>query len=154
MLRAPKECAFTNDLLRLARLYRGEIDRALARHGLSEARALAVLYVARLGDGVRHGVLAESLGIEGPSLVRLLDQLCASGLVERRDDPNDGRAKTLHLTRSGRALVKVIEPAANELRARLLAEVSDKDLAATLRVFTVFERALKAAQTRPKKGGR
>jgi hypothetical protein len=64
-------------LLRLARIYRREVNRALAEHGLSDAKALPVLHIARAGGGLRQGVLAEELGVEGPSLVRILDQLCA-----------------------------------------------------------------------------
>lgn len=139
------ERTFTGSLLRLARIYRREVNRALAAHGLSDAKALPVLHIARAGGGLRQGVLAEELGVEGPSLVRILDQLCQSGLVERRDDPTDKRAKTLHLTAEGQALAVEVENAVQGLRARMLAEVSDEDLAATLRTFAAFEAALDAA---------
>ncbi|MBO9706811.1 MAG: MarR family transcriptional regulator [Caulobacter sp.] len=139
------ERVFTGSLLRLARIYRREVNRALAEHDLSDARALPVLHIARSGGGMRQGHLAEELGVEGPSLVRILDQLCAAGLVERRDDPKDGRAKTLHLTAEGEALAEVVEAAVQELRHRLLASVSDEDLAATVRTFAAFEALLEAA---------
>jgi MarR family transcriptional regulator for hemolysin len=145
-----EERAFTGALLRLTRIYRREVDRTLARHGLSEARALAVLQIARLGEGLRQGALAEELGIEGPSLVRLLDQLCAVGLVERRDDTSDRRAKTLHLTDAGRTLAAVIERTLDGLRTELLAKISHEDLAAALRLFGAFESALEASQDRPR----
>ncbi|EJL27522.1 transcriptional regulator [Caulobacter sp. AP07] len=148
MLHDPRtldERAFAGGLLRLARIYRREIDRALAEHGLSDARAMPVLQIARAGGGMRQGVLAEELGVEGPSLVRILDQVCAAGLVERRDDPKDRRAKTLHLTPEGQALAAVVEDAVQEVRARLLAGVGDADLAATVRTFAIFEAALEAA---------
>jgi MarR family transcriptional regulator for hemolysin len=148
--RTPDERAFTASLLRLARIYRRETDKALAEHGISDARALPVLHIARLGDGVRQGVLAEELGVEGPSLVRILDQLCAASLVERREDPNDGRAKTLHLSAEGRELAAVIETQLDALRKGFLSGVVDADLAATLRVLGHFETALDAAQRRPR----
>jgi MarR family transcriptional regulator for hemolysin len=143
------ERTFTGALLRLARIYRREVNRALAEHDLSDARALPVLHIARSGGGMRQGHLAEELGVEGPSLVRILDQLCAAGLVERRDDPKDGRAKTLHLTAEGDALAVVVEDAVQELRTRLLATVSPEDLAATVRTFAAFEAALDAAASGP-----
>ena len=138
------ERTFTGSLLRLARIYRREVNRALAEHGLSDAKALPVLHIARAGGGLRQGVLAEELGVEGPSLVRILDQLCAANLVERRDDPNDRRAKTLHLTPEGEALAVVVENAVQGVRTRVLAGVSDVNLATTLRAFTAFETALDA----------
>ena len=82
--RAADMRSLTSGLLRLAHVYRREVNRCLARHGLSDSRALPVLQITRSGNGMRQGVLAEELGLEGPSLVRLLDQLCAAGLVERR----------------------------------------------------------------------
>jgi len=145
MKRTVRERDLTNGLLRITRLYRREIDRRLAANGLTEARALPLLQIARLGDGVRQGVLADALGLEGPSLVGLLDQLCAAGLVERRDDPDDRRAKTLHLTGAGRALAAIVEPGGDQLRAELLAGVSDDELDTTLRVFAAFERALQGS---------
>jgi MarR family transcriptional regulator for hemolysin len=148
-----QERALTADLLRLARVYRREVNRALARHGLSDAKALPVLHIARLGEGVRQGALAEELGIEGPSLVQLLDQLCAAGLVERRPHPQDGRAKTLHLSDEGRALAGVVEQAVEDLRHRLLAEVSDADLGAALRVMAALDKALHAAESQARAAG-
>ncbi|MDR3509862.1 MAG: MarR family transcriptional regulator [Caulobacteraceae bacterium] len=141
---------FTGDLLRLSRIYRREVNRSLGEHGISDARAMPVLYIARSGGGMRQGVLAEELGLEGPSLVRLLDQLCAAGLVERRDDPSDGRAKTLHLTEAGRELGVVLENLLVGVRKTLMAEVSDEDLAATLRTFAAFEASLAAAEAKPR----
>lgn len=136
-----REAGVTRGFTRLARIYRREINHALAEHGLSDAKAMPVLHVSRLGEGVRQGVLAEDMGLEGPSLVRLLDQLCAAGLMERRDDPADGRAKLLHLTDDGRAMVAIIEDALQQLRSRLLRGVSDADLEAAIRVFDALETA-------------
>lgn len=139
------ERTFAQALLRLARVYRREVNRALAAHGISDAKAMPVLHIARAGGGMRQGVLAEEVGVEGPSMVRILDQLCQTGLVERRDDPTDKRAKTLHLTAEGQALAKDVEDAVQVVRAQMLAGVDDADLAATLRTFAAFEAALDAA---------
>jgi len=144
--------AFTGDLLRLARIYRREVNRCVRGHGLSDALSVPVLSIARAGGGMRQGVLAEELGMEGPSLVRLLDQLCAAGLVERHDDPNDRRAKTLHVTPAGAELAASLEALLRGVRARLMAAARDADLAATLRVFDAFDAALTAAEAAAKDG--
>ena len=140
--RLPGERRYSAGLLRLARVYRREVNRTLAAHGLSDAKALPVLHLMRLGEGVRQGVLADDMGIEGPSLVGLLDPLCAQGLIERRPDPQDGRAKTLHLSDEGRTLAKVIERTVDDLRTRLMADVATADLEVALRVMSAFETAL------------
>ena len=91
---------------------------------------------------MRQGALAEALGVEGPSLVRVLDQLVAAGLMERREDAHDRRAKTLHLTDAGHALRAQVEDVLVELRRRLFQGVSEADLQACLRVFDALKVSL------------
>jgi len=95
-----------------------------------------------LGDGVRLGVLAEHVGVEVPSLIRQIDQLCAAGLVERRDDPSDRRAKSLYLTEAGRSQAAIIETLFLDVRSRMLKSIGDDDLAAALKVLQTFEKEL------------
>lgn len=139
------ESNVTQALLLLARAYRRMVDRQLADHHISEARALPILYIARAGAAMRQRELAEALGIEGPSLVRLLDQLGAAGLIERHPDPSDGRAKTLHMTPAGQTLAEEVEVILRAMRGAMLADVSDADLAATQRTLAALDSALKQA---------
>jgi MarR family transcriptional regulator for hemolysin len=97
-----------------------------------------LLTANRLGEAVRQVTLAEHVGIEGPSLVRLLDQLCAAGLVRRDEDPEDKRANTITLTDEGRAVTARMEERLVTLRARLLKGVTREDLETTLRVLNAF----------------
>jgi len=151
--RSQTEQALIGLINQLHRSYRRLLDRALAVHGLSAAQALPVIFISRLGDGVRQGVLAEQLGIEGPSLVRQLDQLQDAGLVERRDDPNDRRAKGLYLTEAGRALAGRTEILLGDLRQSMLKGASDHDLAIGLRVLREFEQAVVSAMDHPPSPG-
>lgn len=122
-------------LLRLGRSYRRYIDRGLAGLSLSHSTALAVMVLGRLPDGVRQGVLAEELGIEGPSLVPLLGQIERAGLVERRVDPDDKRARMLHLTEAGRALAAEAEQLSGDLRQRLFAGIPASEIAVASHVL-------------------
>ena len=81
-------------ITRIGRMWRREADQALAAHSLSEATAIPLVVLLRRGKSLRQCALAEEVGIEGPSLVRLIDLLQAEGLVERREDPV---AVVLHL---------------------------------------------------------
>ncbi|ARP95443.1 MarR family winged helix-turn-helix transcriptional regulator [Bordetella genomosp. 13] len=126
----------------LARAYRSAADKVLASYGLSQATAWPVVLAGRLGDGVRQGALADALGIEGPSLVRLLDHLVAAGLIERREDPSDRRARTLHLTESGQALRAKLEDVLTRIRRELFKGIDGNDIEACLRVFEQLTAAL------------
>ncbi|GAB3088089.1 MarR family transcriptional regulator [Bordetella muralis] len=134
--------ATTASLMVLSRAYRSVADNALSEYGLSQATAWPVILTGRLGDGVRQGALAEALGVEGPSLVRVLDQLVSSGLIERREDPNDRRARTIHLTPDGHALREQVEGVLVKLRREIFRDVSHDDLQACLRVFDTLKTAL------------
>lgn len=140
--RRKNEFRLTSDIVRLSRIYRKKVSRALTAFGISDSQSIPVLHIARHGDGMRQNRLAEELGMEGPSLVRMLHQLCTSGLVERRDDSSDKRAKNLHLTESGQALATEVEKALNQIRRRLLKSVTDEDLSAALRVLAVLDKEI------------
>jgi len=76
----------TRDLLLAGRLWRKMARKAASEHGVSEAASSPLLWIARLGENVRQTALADAVGIEGASLVRLLDELQGSGLITREPD--------------------------------------------------------------------
>jgi MarR family transcriptional regulator for hemolysin len=136
--------AVSSTLVLAARKWRRTCDGALSAYNVSEACSVPLLTASRLGEAVRQVTLAEQVGIEGPSLVRLLDQLCAAGLVRRDEDPDDRRAKTITVTDEGRKVTDQMEEDLRALRARVLKNVSRADLEATLRVLNTFNTALHA----------
>ena len=138
------------DLLRLqvssglvvaARHWRRICHVALTGYGISEACAAPLLMIVRLGDGVHQVAVAQAAGLESPSLVRLLDQLCKAGLVLRSEDPLDRRAKALSLTVEGRALAEAIEAELVRVRGDVLSRLDPEDLQATQRVLRAIEAA-------------
>jgi len=137
--RAAALMAVTSLLPTLQRGYRAAADRAIAHTGMSQAMAWPLVMIGRLGDGVRAGALAEALFIEGASLVRPLDQLADAGLVERREDAADRRAKGLYITAAGAAARDQIETALQDFRLEVFAGADDDDIAACLRVFAAME---------------
>jgi MarR family transcriptional regulator, transcriptional regulator for hemolysin len=132
-------------VVQAGRRWRKLAQVALADHGISQARASALVWVHRLGGGVRQITLASYIGIEGTSLVRLLDELSAAGLLVRKDDPNDRRAKTIWLTPAGIRLAEEAEKVLAELRDRVLVGVSGDDLDATIRVCRTLQLAAEKA---------
>lgn len=131
---------------RIARRLRQAIDAELRLLGLTEATWRPLVYVRRLGDGVRQKELATALSIEGPSLVRLLDNLERRGLIERREDESDRRARGIHLTRAGHDLAVRAAKVGYQIQARLLAKVPAAELEACRQVFDTIERELEERQ--------
>lgn len=124
-----------------SRHWRRICQTTLANYGVSEACAMPLLQISRLGDGVRQVTVAQAVGLESPSLVRLLDQLCNAGFVIRTEDPSDRRAKALSLTDNGRELADAIEAELMHLRREVLKDIDRSDLEAALRVLRAFEGA-------------
>jgi MarR family transcriptional regulator for hemolysin len=135
------ENAFISSVGALRRELRRVYDRELAPSGLSLAYALPLVLIAG-HPAMSQRELADRLEIEGPTLVRLLHQLGAMGLVTRQQNPDDHRANTLHLTAAGRAAAKRLRRAMDAVRARLLAGVSDDELADALRVFEAVRNSM------------
>lgn len=119
----------------VARCWRTKLDERLRPLGLSQARWMVLLHLSKRGDGVVQKALAEWLGIEGPTLVRILDRMTEDGWIERRESPTDRRAKTVHLTEQSCAILKQINKVAAQLRAELLADINPADIDACMRVM-------------------
>ena len=112
---------------RTARQWRRAADRRLQPMGLTEATWLPLLHVARARTPLRQKDLAADLAVDNSTVVRLLDELQANGLVERREG-DDRRAKVIMLTASGRAIVTRVEREIQAMRKEVLAGVSEPDL--------------------------
>ncbi|MEB2343788.1 MAG: MarR family transcriptional regulator [Deltaproteobacteria bacterium] len=84
---------------------------AQGRFGLSRGRLGVLLALDRAGtEGIRAADLAEQLRVSRPTVTMLLRGLTAEGLVARRPDPHDRRARRVVLSRSGQARVRAIAP--------------------------------------------
>ena len=119
---------FGMQIAHLSRAWRAELDRRLVDLGLSQARWLVLLHLARSAEVPTQGELAVSVGVENPTLARLLDALEAQQLIERHVDPNDRRVKKIALTRSAFDLIEKIETIATQLRSEVFAGVSEQDI--------------------------
>ena len=134
----------------VAREWRRAVDGRLQVYGLTEATWLPLLRIARSETPMRQNELAASLSLDGSSVVRLLDALENSGLIDRCEDRADRRAKSLVLTARGRRTVDQVERVSQAIRDVVLGEVPDEDLGRTLHLLeTVRDRLLTLADGRP-----
>lgn len=113
----------------LTRRWRQVLDNEFQTAGLTDATWRPLLHLHILGDGVRQKDLAASVGIEGPSMVRLIDTLVIKGLVQRSEDSTDRRAKLLCLTPDGQLIVARIKEIVAPLENDLLTPFSDAAIA-------------------------
>ncbi len=133
-----------DDLLVL-RLWRASaaFDRRLAdelaHYGLTVAAFRLVGEVLRAPDGLRQGELARRLGVRPPTISNAVDRLERDGLVVRRVDPEDPRARRVHLApdapltkgidvlqRMEAALLEGLDPADHARLTPLLDHLADR----------------------------
>ena len=112
----------------VTRRWRQVLDREFRVVGLTDATWRPLLHLQLLGDGILQKELAASVGIEGPSLVRILDALVAKGLIQRSEDRSDRRVKRLCLTSAGHLVVARICDILLPLENQLLHAFSDQEI--------------------------
>jgi MarR family transcriptional regulator for hemolysin len=138
----PREIAFLiNDVARLLRTY---ADQHAARVGMTRAQ-WAVLVRLERAEGLKQTELAEMLDLQPITLTRLVDRLCDNGLIERRADAKDRRAKRLHLTPAARPLLAQLYVIGEELMADVLIGIDDAALETMNRNFSRIKDNLRQA---------
>lgn len=110
-----------------------------AGKGQSITVATPVLLVSRLGDGITQQVLAERIGVHAAALVRTLDLAEEAQLLERRAVPGNRRQRAIHLLPAGRQLAAELEDELRQLRATLMKDIPQEDLATAVRVLKAME---------------
>jgi MarR family transcriptional regulator for hemolysin len=126
---------FASLIARAGRQWRRSVDRRLQPFGLTEATWLPLIHLARAPVPMRQKDLAASLVLDGSSVVRLLDALETAGLIERRGESADRRAKTIVVTRHGMSIIDQVEAASREVRNATLGGLSTADLEIATRVL-------------------
>jgi len=120
-----REFAFIlNDVARLLRTY---ADHRAAQFGMTRAQWAVLVRIDR-SEGLNQSELAETLDLQPITLTRLLDKLCDSGLIERRPDPADRRAKRLFLTPAARPLLKQLSALGEETMAGVTEGLTQEDI--------------------------
>lgn len=126
---------FGSMLSQTTRSWRRAVNRRLQPYGLTEATWLPLLHVSRASAPMRQKDLAASLGLDGSSVVRVLDALQAAGLVTRREEDADRRAKAIVLTPLGQSTVQQVEQVAAQVREAALADIPDRELQRAFRLL-------------------
>ena len=89
-------------LAQLTRLFQNELFAGLVAAGLTEARVPHTHVTAYIkADGSRLSELAAQARMTPPAMSELVNDLQRLGIVERRPDPHDRRAKLICLTDAG-----------------------------------------------------
>lgn len=119
-----REIAFSiNDV---ARLLRTLADQRAGEFGMTRAQWAVLVRVERT-EGLKQSELAEMLDLQPITLTRLIDRLCDNGLIERRADPADRRAKRLYLTPAAGPVIERFDILGSDLMEAALSGLDGSD---------------------------
>lgn len=125
---------FAESLHLVAHAWRNELSRRLRPQGFSHSSWLLLIHLSR-NDGCTHRELAQHMGIEAATLVRLVDHMEQEDLLKRCASEIDRRVKHLRLTAAGKKAVERIRSSAADLRKEILAGSSKEDIGIALDVL-------------------
>jgi MarR family transcriptional regulator for hemolysin len=118
----------TRKIMRFARRWRAIANEHLAAIGHTQARWEALYWIAVSRGEATQRELAECVGIEEPTLVRMLHRLEQEGLVERRPSQADRRTKTIVLTKAAEPHLKAMSDVIDELREDVLTNITPEEI--------------------------
>jgi DNA-binding MarR family transcriptional regulator len=113
-------------LKEVSRRYVNRFEVRAAEIPLNLAQAKALVRLEK-NEGVSQARLAELAEVDPMTMVRILDRMEAEGLLERRADPADRRARCLYLTAKARPILNEIWRLSEEIRAEIFAGVSQQE---------------------------
>jgi DNA-binding MarR family transcriptional regulator len=109
--------------------------------GLSGARLSALSVIVYAGP-ITVGHLAEAEQVRSPTMSRIVDELVADGLVQRRPSPDDARSTLVHPTEAGVRLTTEGRRRRVSSLAASLASLSSEELETLSRAVTLLEEKL------------
>jgi MarR family transcriptional regulator for hemolysin len=119
---------FSDALHSTSRSWRQAVDRRLKYLGVSQAGWMTIAIAAKTSAPLSQSELADRLGVEGATMVAMVDRLVKAGLVMREACPTDRRKKRVVLTPAGLAIYEKVKTEADALRKQMLAHLDGKKL--------------------------
>src|SRR5712671_5918447 len=119
---------FSGALHNASRAWRQALDRRLKYLGVSQASWMTIAVAAKARAPLSQSELADRLGVEGATMVAMVDRLVKAGLVIREPSVTDRRIKRVVLTQAGNLLYDKVRAEAAALRKELLANIDPKAL--------------------------
>jgi DNA-binding MarR family transcriptional regulator len=131
----------------VARLLRKRFEQKAKGLGLTRSQWQILAHLAQ-NDGIQQGMLADLLELEPISLVRILDRLEQSELVERRAHPTDRRIWQLYLQDKAYPVLEQMREIGSETKSEALEGISRADRDRLVHVLTQMKTNLASATSR------
>lgn len=121
----------------VARKMRWNFDRRAQDAGMTRAMWSVLAYL-KWNNGVKQSELAAKMDIKPITLARHIDRLEMEGLVERRDDPDDRRAKRLFLSAQATPQLAAMKKIGQKVHKQAMAGITPEDQEIAVRVLQMM----------------
>ena len=138
---------FSDALHSTSRSWRQAVDRRLKHLGVSQASWMTIAIAARARSPFSQSELADKLGVEGATMVAMIDRLVKAGLVLREASTTDRRVKRVVLTPAGLKIYEKVKAEATALRKELLSSTDPKKLLMATELLEGLQRIIDARDT-------
>lgn len=132
----------TRALVTAARRWRKLANDRVKPRGQTMAQWETLYLVAYSDEELNQGQLSRLIGVQGPTMVRMLDSLAREGLIQRQQSQHDLRVTINRITDKGRNAITNIMGITNELRRQVLADIAPGDLNTVVDVLTQILRGI------------
>jgi len=92
--------------------------------------------------------IAERLQVAKSRVTKIVDGLVHKGLVERVEDPEDGRIKLIRLSPAGRRTMEEVEKFQSEIHRYILLQMDPQERKAVLKELETLRSAMEAVKKR------
>jgi DNA-binding MarR family transcriptional regulator len=120
------------------------LDRRMAEHGASLARTKLLLCLQKRGP-LRGTDIADFFSQSPRTVTEAIDGLERDGLVERKSDPVDRRAKQIHITDKGIDAAARTEPLRRQIIDQTFGTLSTDERASLGAILEKLSKALPSA---------
>jgi len=136
MMNNSDKTLFPMILFKTANAWRNALDRRLKPLGLSQAKWRTLMQLSRAPEPLSQKTLAAKMGIEGATLVGILDRLEEDGWILRKPDQKDRRGKKVYLTEKSETIIMQIKATSNKLKKEILTGISEQEYECCINVLT------------------
>jgi len=138
----------THRLAQAAHAYRVRAGSRLSRIELHSGQE-SLLKALDESDGQSMSDLAATLGVQPPTVTKMISRLAAQDYVERRASAGDGRQALVFLTERGRRAIAQIDKVWKRIEKDALAGIDDKERKRLRKLLRQIERNLGASREEP-----
>ena len=146
----PDALFFGHLLMRVSRTWRSVVDGRLADLGLTDTTWVPLFHLHAADQALTLKQLAQRVGLDSSTLVRVVDLLESRGLVVRETDASDRRSKSLRLTEQGLAVVADVRGKLHQVEAQVLAGMDARTVSTLREGMQQLHERLACIQTQDK----